>query len=145
MSTWLALLTLVQEARALWMAVVLPEPWLAVLRRQLMFLLFQWVKPPAELQATAAPALKRPTPVFWIMRKAWEGVAAAIIPAATKAQAANERVLAFIIAPPSGRPRTLHDVADRFDHGVEQKALRATGGIGDAAAVGDRADCRRPG
>ena len=67
-STWLALDTLVQEARAFDRAVLLPEPWLAVLRRQVMFLLFQWVNPPEALHATAAPALKRPTPVFWIMR-----------------------------------------------------------------------------
>src|SRR5215203_4029063 len=34
-STWLALDTLVQEAAAFDRAVLLPEPWLAVLRRQL--------------------------------------------------------------------------------------------------------------
>jgi hypothetical protein len=46
----------------------LPEPWPAALWYQLMLRMFQWVNPPVALHDTAAPALKRPTPVFWIMR-----------------------------------------------------------------------------
>src|SRR5512134_3895390 len=111
-----------------------------------MLALFQWTKPPAASHWTSEPAEKRPTPLFWIMRKARASVEARPTANTTAAASIAPAVLwvfmtSSIPAPgPAGRGERLAvtgELTDLRQHLVQREAFDPPRGIAQPIRIGD--------
>src|SRR5262245_25928301 len=103
--------------------------------------LVQCTNPPGSSQRTAAPAEKRPTPVFWIMRKASAGLDASTIASMIAAPSVRRAVAwIFMTSPvpvpgrigPGERLAVTGELTHLRQHVVQGETLLAPRRLADA-------------